>query len=288
MEYRIKKATIDDFDGISSIIQDVYGSNDFISHQIKDWINNTSLNYPIVALDNKNYIGFANNRILGDYLWIEGLRVSPNYRKMNVGTELIKHSITYCLNNNKNVIGFATGNGNTAMHKIAGKLGFDLIGKQVVINNRAPNNKRDLSSSYKPITDKRKFYDLVKNKYNNQIYTAFFKIPNNIQGKDLLDTIPIYETKNYYFLHEIEHGEATQTRGIFTIFLKDILDSEQFIEELVILEDYARPYHYKRLTISITKNDIIRELIFDQILIKKNYDKHILHFFEKKQSNGSN
>ncbi len=289
MSYEIKKATIKDNNGINKIIQDVYGPDDFIHNQIMIWLEDTKNFYPLVAIDSKsqNYMGFTNNRILGDYLWIEGLRVAPNYRNKNLATELIKHSISYSLRNRKKIIGYATGDGNTPMHKIGLELGFSLIGEQYVINKRLLTDnpdKKDIKS-YQTIIDKGQFYDLLMNKYNNQIYVAFFKIPDNHEGGKMLDNIPIFETENYYFLHEIIHGEATRSRGIFTIFLKKSLEPDKIIEELHLIEEYAQPYNYERLTIALMKKEIKNEEIFDQMLKQENYDRHTLHFFEKKLLN---
>lgn len=293
MSYEIRQATSKDYDGINKIIQAVYGAEDFITDQIQDWISNTDSNYPVVAVDESlsEYYGFMNNRIIGDCLWIEGLRVSPEHRKKNLATELIKHSLSYALKTTKNIVGFSTGAENLPMHKIAEKLGFNLVGEQIVFNNRNPHYHRTIQekvSKYKPATVKKDFYDLLEGKYNNQVLTAFFKIPDNKQGKDFLDKIPLYETENYYFLHELDHGEATKTRGIFTIFLKTSLDPNILIEELQVIEAYTQSYDYKRLTFSITKTDIENEKIFDEILSQLNYDKHILHFFEINLANRLN
>ena len=159
MNHKIRQATINDYVGINKIIQNVYGADDFISNQIMDWINNTYFNFPVVALDENSseYLGFMNNRILGNCLWIEGLRISPDHRKENLATELVEHSISYALKNNIKILGFSTGDGNIPMHKIAVKRGFNLVGEQIVFNNRNPQTNstiKETASKFTPILRK--------------------------------------------------------------------------------------------------------------------------------------
>ena len=292
MDFIIRRAEKSDYDGIIDIISKVFGPNDFIQLQISKWINESDLNYPLIAQEKESheYASFNNIKIIGDYAWLEGLRVVPKFRRQKLALQMTEKSLIAPILKYVNRIGYATGNENFPMHKVANSLGFSNIGKQIVFFKKfSLDDKKDEESyiNYNGIKDKNLFYALINKKYNSQIFTSFFKIPNNEKGKDLFSKIPVYESDVSYLLYEKDHGETTNQRGIFTVFLKNNLSINQLFQELTLLESSKFVKQYEAFSFAIPFVDIV-DIDNQNILLTKskeqNFQIHILKFFEKKLS----
>jgi len=85
-ELRIKKATVEDLNDIAAISRGTWDGDDYLEKKAPEWIMDGSL-----------YSGGLNGRILGTFrlspmpdgvLWLEGLRVHPDYRGQGYGRQM--------------------------------------------------------------------------------------------------------------------------------------------------------------------------------------------------------
>lgn len=287
MDFTIRRAEESDYNGIIDIINKVLGPNDFIRLQLLNWIRNSDLNYPLIAQEQEflEYAAFNNIKKIGNYAWLEGLRVAPKFRKQKLALHMTEKSLIAPIIKDVKWVGYATGNENFPMLKIADSLGFSNIGKQIVFYKKfSLHDKNSDFNNINNITidDKNLFYKLINKRYNSQIFTSFFKIPINEQGKEFFSKIPVYETKMSYLLYEKDHGETTNQRGIFTVFLKNKLSVDQLFQEFSLLETSKLIKQYEAFSFALPLQDIDYNEKLMQSAEEEKYQIHVLTFFEKK------
>ncbi len=262
------------------------GPNEFISNQLEFWIKNKIKFDPLVAIETQSeeYVGFNNTIKIGNSLWLEGLRVALKFRNNQVATKLIEKSLSLLSNTTFQTIGFATRNNNYPMLKLANKLQFVTNNEQIVFIKRNNENfldKTNLIQDIKKIANREEFYNKISQKNNHQIFTSFFKVPANTEGKQIFLNIEIFESQNCYLLYEKNHNEATKKRGIFTVYLKYPLAYDILLDELKKLGHTKILSQYPSYSFALNKT----ELAFNDNLIQTaeeyNFEVHILRFFEK-------
>jgi GNAT superfamily N-acetyltransferase len=65
-------------------------------------------------------------------VWLEGMRVDPDYRQQGIASRFLEFSIEYARGQGARVVRLATGGYNTAVHHMAGRAGMSHVGTYVL------------------------------------------------------------------------------------------------------------------------------------------------------------
>lgn len=66
-----------------------------------------------------------------DQVWLEGMRVDPDYRRRGVARRFLDHSLAYAQGQGARVVRLSTGSDNTPIHILIGRVGMERIGGYV-------------------------------------------------------------------------------------------------------------------------------------------------------------
>lgn len=94
----LRKALASDKDYVLDFCEHTFSWGDYVSQVWDFWMQEGDL---LVAEKGGNPIGICHLTYVEDGLsWIEGIRVHPNYRRLGVGSQLLKYSESLSLQNN--------------------------------------------------------------------------------------------------------------------------------------------------------------------------------------------
>ena len=287
MDFELRPATKEDYSGLLSIVEEVWGLDDFITGLFRGWITNTSENYPIIVSEKASgeYVAIGNIKKIGDYAWLEGLRIRPKFRGQKLANKMTEELINApIILKECSKVGYATGNENYAMHNVAKSFGFEPLGQQMVLKKvfteeQLEKNKKNILF---PSEDKKNFHAFIKEKYPTGLFTSFSKIPENEVGKNLLEKTPVYESTKSFLLYEKYHNERTATRGIFTIYLKKDFSFETLLNEIQFYEPLVLSEGFKVCSFSTPVEKSKIDSLMDYCKNLAGFESHFLVFFEKK------
>jgi GNAT superfamily N-acetyltransferase len=122
-----RAARANDKDAIAAFCQNTFSWGDYIAEVWDDWLRDSS-GHLLVAEINGAPIGVLHAKpIKGNVVWLEGMRVHPDFRRMNVSTALVKHAMRWARENACRVARLATNGKNIAAQKLCDSLGWECV-----------------------------------------------------------------------------------------------------------------------------------------------------------------
>lgn len=115
----------DDKDEVLELTEEIWDGRDYIPDYFDDWVKDEGF---ICGVKDGEIVGLAKHTWHSDdILWLEGLRVNPDYHGEGYGRAMIEGQVEY-INENLNfrVARFLTSGDNTPVKKVVEDIGFDL------------------------------------------------------------------------------------------------------------------------------------------------------------------
>lgn len=123
----LRQATLADVSRIMAISTQVWAGEDYVGEVIDEWMADPR-GAVIVALLDGAVVGFARWITLWPgYLWLEGLRVDPTYRKRGIARALGQYALEIARMQNATRIGLSTYIENQAALRVVEALGFERV-----------------------------------------------------------------------------------------------------------------------------------------------------------------
>jgi GNAT superfamily N-acetyltransferase len=69
-----------------------------------------------------------------DQVWLEGMRVDPDFRRRGIARQFLAHSLAYAQGRGARVVRLGTGHHNTPVHTIAARAGMEQVGSYVLLS----------------------------------------------------------------------------------------------------------------------------------------------------------
>jgi GNAT superfamily N-acetyltransferase len=82
------------------------------------------LNGQVVALNRVSFLS-------PDQIWLEGMRVDPEYRQQGIGWQFMEHDLVYAHERGARVVRLGTGDYNQAVHALTARAGMEQVGSYV-------------------------------------------------------------------------------------------------------------------------------------------------------------
>ena len=84
----IREATDKDKSSILKFCKDTFSWGDYIEHVWDFWLSEGSL----FVCEKQSPIGICHAFYSKDQIWIEGIRIDPNFRKQKIASQLVKQA----------------------------------------------------------------------------------------------------------------------------------------------------------------------------------------------------
>ncbi|MGC8571159.1 MAG: GNAT family N-acetyltransferase [Caldivirga sp.] len=92
MDFTIRKAALSDIDQVVDFTSSTFPWGDYVPRAIYEWVKAGTA---YVAVRDNEVLGVLNMVNMGnDTVWLEGLRIKPNYRRMGIGRALTMYAIS--------------------------------------------------------------------------------------------------------------------------------------------------------------------------------------------------
>jgi len=90
MDLKIREANNSDKIQVLKFCKNTFSWGDYVEHVWDFWISEGHL----FLGEKENPVGICHALCSNDQVWIEGIRIDPNFRRQNIASELIKHAET--------------------------------------------------------------------------------------------------------------------------------------------------------------------------------------------------
>jgi GNAT superfamily N-acetyltransferase len=163
---KIRNAKPSDKNHVLAFCQNTFSWGDYIANVWDQWIKEGRL----TVIENKGIpIGMCHSIINGDQLWIEGLRVDPDFRRHGIATKLVRYAEKLANRKKCFLSRMLIAKNNTRSLKMAYSLGYDIENRWWLYNMepkkqlakvRPASKKQALSMNGKIFSESWKWYDL--------------------------------------------------------------------------------------------------------------------------------
>jgi len=129
----IRKAKPSDKKPILSFLHRTFQWGDYVANVWDTWLARKTL---LTLEENKKPIGICNASLSKHQLWIEGLRVSPKFRRRGYASKLVLRAESTARKNGRKISRMLIAQGNARSLKMARSLGYKVEGKWWLYNLR--------------------------------------------------------------------------------------------------------------------------------------------------------
>jgi len=204
----IRKAIDSDKDAVLKFCQNTFSWGDYVEYVWDYWLKEDNL----LVYENSNPAGICHVLTSRNQLWIEGIRVSPNYRRQKIASQLISFSEKIGLTNNITTSFMLIDTSNTASLNLATSLGYSIT-----------ETWKFYSLSPKSVSDAPiKFEKTINSKLYPMYVDSWRWFPLDTSSIDELSTqkrivsSPISENFSLSILTESKHFENTLIATLFS------------------------------------------------------------------------
>jgi GNAT superfamily N-acetyltransferase len=127
----IRPARPDDRPAMERICAHTWEHGDYIPEVWDDWLADErgvlqvgELNGRVVALNKVTFL-------TPDQVWLEGMRVDPEYRQQGIGWQFMEHDLADARERGARVVRLGTGGHNQAVHALTARAGMERVGSYV-------------------------------------------------------------------------------------------------------------------------------------------------------------
>jgi GNAT superfamily N-acetyltransferase len=235
MDLNIREANIEDKIHVLKFCTDTFSWGDYIDQVWDYWLSEGNL----FVCENQFPIGICHAFYSKDQIWIEGIRIDPNFRRQKIASELVKHAESIGKEKNISFSYMLIDTQNTNSLSMANSLNYDIF---QTWNFYSLNPKTN--SNY--IIDFEKSLDC-------KLYTHYVKSWRWIPLDD--EQVPLFSQQNKIIKSSIdgntslaiitdsEHFDRTM---IVTLFSDN---NDTAIQILSFLQNYALNKNYQRIQI---------------------------------------
>lgn len=237
----IRKATNSDKDTVLKFCQNTFSWGDYVEHVWDCWLKEENL----LVFENTNPVGICHALTSRNQLWIEGIRVSPNYRRRKIASELIIFSEKIGLENKIKKSFMLIDTSNTASLKLAKSLGYKII-ETWKFYSLLPKTISDFKIQFEKSIDA-ELYPMYVDSWR------WFPLDNSSIDKlsiqNRIISSPISENNSISILTESEHFDNTLIATLFSNL------SESTSNILSYLQNYGVENKVERIQI-LTKEEL--------------------------------
>lgn len=145
----IRAARADDRPAMERICAHTWDNGDYIPEVWDRWLVDERGVLLVGELDSPERQVVALQKITfqtPDQVWLEGMRVDPDYRGQGIAAQFLQHSVTYARRHGARVVRLGTGEYNQPVHKLAARAGMERVGVF------APWSAEPLAEGPQPVT----------------------------------------------------------------------------------------------------------------------------------------
>ncbi|MFW5898466.1 MAG: GNAT family N-acetyltransferase [Candidatus Saliniplasma sp.] len=123
-ELKVRELELSDKDEVVELTSDIWDGRDYIPDLYEEWVDDGGF---ICGIVDGDIIALAKHTWHNDdVLWLEGLRVHPDYHGKGYGRAMIESEMKYIEDLDYSAARFLTSNDNTPVKKVVEDLGFEL------------------------------------------------------------------------------------------------------------------------------------------------------------------
>lgn len=123
MDLMIREANIEDKVHVLKFCKDTFSWGDYIDQVWDSWLSEGNL----FICENQHPIGICHAFYSKDQIWIEGIRVDPNFRRQKIASQLIKHAESVGKEKNISFSSMLIDTQNTDSLSMANSLNYDIF-----------------------------------------------------------------------------------------------------------------------------------------------------------------
>ena len=235
MDLKIREANDDDKTSILKFCKNTFSWGDYVEHVWDYWISEGHL-----FLGHKqSSIGICHALYSNDQIWIEGIRIDPNFRRQNVASELIKHAENIGKGKNLSYSYMLIDTENSISLSMANSLNYDIF-QTWNFYSIEPKINLNHNVIFEKSLDRQLYSHYVKSwrwlPIDDSILSSFYT-ENRIVKSDINDKTSIA------ILTDSEHFQKIL---IVTLFSSS---DDSVFEILSFLQNYAFEKKYERIQI---------------------------------------
>ena len=232
MELKIREANNSDKNIILKFCKNTFSWGDYVDHVWDFWISEGHL-----FLGQKQFpIGICHALYSKDQIWIEGIRIDPNYRRQNIATELVKHAETIGKEKNLSYSYMLIDTENSVSLSMAKSLNYEIY-QTWNFYSIIPKINLSHNVDFEKSLDRQLYSYYVKSwrwlPIDDETLESF-KIKNSIVSSC------INNKKSIAILTDSEHFEKTLIVTLFSNSDDSVLEILSFLQNFGIEKNYER------------------------------------------------
>jgi len=127
MSLEIRRARVEDREAVLAFCAHTWEDGDYIDHVWEDWLSDEAGPLLVGLLDGRP-VALEKIRLTSpDQVWLEGMRVDPDYRGRGIATCLFHHALDWARAHGARVARLATASNNEAVHRMVAEVGLQRV-----------------------------------------------------------------------------------------------------------------------------------------------------------------
>jgi len=261
IDLMIREANIEDKTHVLKFCKDTFSWGDYIDQVWDSWLSEGNL----FLCENQFPIGICHAFYSKDQIWIEGVRIDPNFRRQKIASELVKHAESIGIEKNTSFSYMLIDTQNTYSLSMANSLNYNIF-QTWNFYSLDPKINSNYVVDFEKSLDCKLYTHYVKSwrwlPLNDELLSLFSQ-----QNKIIKSSID--GNTSYAIITDSEHFDRTMIVTLFSV------DDITVIQILEFLQNFALEKNYERIQI-LTINELPR---FDTLEHKISFHlmkKHLL------------
>ena len=249
MRFKTRPAAYKDREGIVQLSSRIWDGDDYIPDLIDEWLNSSDPLYIVEDTEQERICAIDHCAVKGDYAYLEGLRVDPDYRGMGLGREVFRATLKETLRRGLTRNGALIMNESEASMHLARKMFFEPVNHYFFLEKKIEPEKKENVAGIKV----REIYpgelERMKDEFHTLLMATGGFVPNSwsVEPEMAFDENKlIFESPEGKLVAGIHNNE--QENFAISLFTKP----GRWIEDLLpVLEGVASGFGCRRLLLTV-------------------------------------